>query len=65
MGVFLTFCLGRPQTAILLISTSQIAGIAGMYHCAQPFLFHFNLQKFLYFHFNFFIDPSIVQENVV
>jgi hypothetical protein len=32
MGVSLTFFLGWPQIAILLISVSQLAGITGMSH---------------------------------
>jgi hypothetical protein len=34
-GVSLTFCLGRTQTAIVPISTSQVAGITGMSHHIQ------------------------------
>jgi hypothetical protein len=34
MGVLLTFCLGWPQTEILLISASQVAGIIDIYHYA-------------------------------
>jgi hypothetical protein len=36
-GVSLTFCLSWPRTMIFPISTSQVAGITGMYHhtCAQ------------------------------
>jgi hypothetical protein len=30
-----TFCPGWPGTAILPISTSQVAGIIGMSHCTQ------------------------------
>jgi hypothetical protein len=35
-GVLLTFCPGWPQTAILLISISQVAEITGMSHCTWP-----------------------------
>jgi hypothetical protein len=35
LGVLLIFCLGWPQTTILLISTSWVVGIIGMNHCAQ------------------------------
>jgi hypothetical protein len=31
-GVLITICLGWPQSEILLISASQVAGIAGMSH---------------------------------
>jgi hypothetical protein len=32
----LTLCLGWPQTLILLISISQVAGVPGMSLCAHP-----------------------------
>jgi hypothetical protein len=30
------FCLGWPQTTIILISTFQVAGITGTFNYAQP-----------------------------
>jgi hypothetical protein len=33
-NILLTFCLDWPQTVILLLSASQVAGITGVSHCA-------------------------------
>jgi hypothetical protein len=35
-GVLLTFCLGLPGTMVLLIFTSQVAGITEVKHHAWP-----------------------------
>jgi hypothetical protein len=40
-GVLLTFCLGWPQTVILLLSASQVVGIIDMHHHTQHFIFLF------------------------
>jgi hypothetical protein len=45
MGVSWTFCLGWPQTMILLISTSQVARIIGMSHQHPAGHFIFLMKK--------------------
>jgi hypothetical protein len=47
MGVLLTFCLGWPQTLILLIFAFQVARNTGFSHCAWASLFLFKLQIIL------------------
>jgi hypothetical protein len=40
-GILLTFCLGWPQTVIVLISASQVSGITVVNHCAWLSFFFF------------------------
>jgi hypothetical protein len=44
-GISRTFCLGWPQTMILLISTCQVATITGMNHRAQLWIFIFKNER--------------------
>jgi hypothetical protein len=37
---------GRPQNAILMISASQVAGILGVHHHTQLFLYMFSIDIF-------------------
>jgi hypothetical protein len=48
MGVSQTFCLGLPQTMILLIFTFQVAGITGLSHCTSEVFINFLLKCPLY-----------------
>jgi hypothetical protein len=43
-SVWWTFCLGLPQTAILLISSSQVARILGMSHHVQLYKVGFKIR---------------------
>jgi hypothetical protein len=49
MGVLLTLSLGWPGTRIFFISASQVAGIIGMSHNAQPHNISLKAEKNLIF----------------
>jgi hypothetical protein len=57
----LNFCPGPVLNLDLPISTSQIAGITGMYHHTWPesFLFNYNLSKTLVSAILLFLNPVI------